>query len=194
MYVAGSHSLAPDVYEVADAAAGKDAQGSLAAARPIDPEASGGAANIGGRLVVCVGCTTACSVLLCPALSCSPLSHTCRPACHLPAAEGMNGLMAAPGGEVCPAVMPVPFAGLGDDITSNSVVCCVYQLPPHRTHSVQLLPGAQEEVRQAGRRLGRAAPIRRLCCCCAAFVKCGVCTYVAHPAWMRCSVPLQMSF
>ncbi|KAI3438142.1 hypothetical protein D9Q98_000583 [Chlorella vulgaris] len=99
MYVAGSHSLAPDVYEVADAAAGKDAQGSLAAARPIDPEAS----------------------------------------------EGMNGLMAAPGGEVCPAVMPVPFAGLGDDITSNSVVCCVYQLPPHRTHSVQLLPGAQEE-------------------------------------------------
>jgi hypothetical protein len=58
----------------------------------------------------------------------------------------MNGLIAAPGGEVCPAVLPAPFTGIGDDITSNSVVCCVFKLPPHHKHSVQLLPGAEEEV------------------------------------------------
>lgn len=66
----------------------------------------------------------------------------------------MNGLMAAPGGEVCPAVLPAPFPGLGDDITSNSVVCCVYKLPPHRKHSVALLPGAKEDVSRQGSRAG----------------------------------------
>ncbi|KAL4441265.1 hypothetical protein ABPG77_011502 [Micractinium sp. CCAP 211/92] len=99
LYVAGSHSLAPDVYELAEACEGKSGAERLAAMREMDPGAS----------------------------------------------EGMNGLMAAPGGEVCPAVLPTPFRGLGDDITSNSVVCCVYKLPPHHKHSVALLPGAQED-------------------------------------------------
>jgi hypothetical protein len=41
LYLAGSHSLVPDVCEVADATQGQDEQAKLAAARPIDPEASG---------------------------------------------------------------------------------------------------------------------------------------------------------
>lgn len=83
----------------------------------------------------------------------------------------MNGLIAAPGGEVCPAVLPAPFRGLGDDITSNSVVCCVYKLPPHRKHSVALLPGAKEDVS------GRASwavvkdPSRALQACCVAHAR-----------------------
>ncbi|KAL4452283.1 hypothetical protein ABPG75_007945 [Micractinium tetrahymenae] len=99
LYVAGSHSLAPDVYELADACEGKSSAEKLAAMREMDPDAS----------------------------------------------EGMNGLIAAPAGEVCPAVLPAPFRGLGNDITSNSVVCCVYKLPPHHKHSVALLPGAKED-------------------------------------------------
>ena len=41
LYVAGSHSLAPDVFEVAEAGEGKDVAGKLEAARTLDPEASG---------------------------------------------------------------------------------------------------------------------------------------------------------
>lgn len=58
----------------------------------------------------------------------------------------MNGFIAAPGGEVCPAVLPAPFRGLGEDLTSNNVVCCVFKLPEHHKHSTQLLPGAREDV------------------------------------------------
>ncbi len=82
------------------------------------------------------------------------------PRCGPASAEGMNGLMAAPGGEVCPAVLPTPFRGLGDDITSNSVVCCVYKLPPHHKHSAALLPGAQEDVRWPGQLGVRRGPYR----------------------------------
>lgn len=60
--------------------------------------------------------------------------------------DGMCGFIAPPAGEACPAVVPVPFSGLGDDITSNSVVCCVYKLPLHHLHVPKLLPGAVEEV------------------------------------------------
>lgn len=72
--------------------------------------------------------------------------HLTRPFPRPTRAEGMNGFIAAPGGEVCPAVLPAPFRGLGEDITSNNVVCCVYKLPPHHKHSTQLLPGAREDV------------------------------------------------
>ncbi|PSC72218.1 5 -3 exoribonuclease 2 [Micractinium conductrix] len=97
LYVSGSHSMTPDVYELAEATA--DKKDKAAAARPMDPAAT----------------------------------------------EGMNGYMIPPNGEVCPAVLPTPFKGLGDDITSNSVVCCVYKLPQHHPHSVALLPGALED-------------------------------------------------
>ncbi len=59
----------------------------------------------------------------------------------------MAGFIAPPAGEPCPAVVPAPFESLGDDITSNSVVCCVYKLPQHTPHLTHLLPGAVEEVR-----------------------------------------------
>ncbi len=62
------------------------------------------------------------------------------------ASEGMSGSIAPPAGEPCPAVVPAPFESLGEDITSNSVVCCVYKLPQHKPHATQLLPGAVEEV------------------------------------------------
>lgn len=43
VYVAGTHGLAPDIFEVAEAAGGgADAGAKLAAAKAIDPEASGG--------------------------------------------------------------------------------------------------------------------------------------------------------
>ena len=61
--------------------------------------------------------------------------------------EGMAGKIAPPGGDPCPAVIPAPFNGLGDDITTNSVVCCTYILPDHKPHVAKLLPGAVEEVR-----------------------------------------------
>ena len=48
-------------------------------------------------------------------------------------------------------MLPAPFDGLGPDLTSNSVVCCVFRLPEHHKHEVALLPGAQEEVRLGGR-------------------------------------------
>jgi len=107
LYIPGSHSLAPDVYEVA-AAVGDDTKNDntdggekiAAAVRKIDPTAS----------------------------------------------EGMAGSIAAPSGESCPAVIPAPFSGLGDDITTNSVVCCAYMLPPHKPHVANLLPGAVEEA------------------------------------------------
>ncbi|GAB4819079.1 hypothetical protein N2152v2_006125 [Parachlorella kessleri] len=102
MYIAGSHALAPEVYELAEAVADKpdrDDAARLAAMRELDVEAS----------------------------------------------EGMAGFIAPPAGEPCPAVVPAPFESLGDDITSNSVVCCVYKLPQHTPHLTHLLPGAVEE-------------------------------------------------
>jgi 5'-3' exoribonuclease 2 len=106
LYISGSHSLAPDVYEAAAAAEdvkNKDdddgGQELAAATREIDPTAS----------------------------------------------EGMAGSIAAPSGDPCPAVIPAPFSGLGDDITTNSVVCCAYILPSHKPHVAKLLPGAVEE-------------------------------------------------
>lgn len=59
--------------------------------------------------------------------------------------EGMSGYILPPNGEVCPMIIPSPFSGLGDDITSNSVVCCAYKLPEHKAHKTHLLPGAEEE-------------------------------------------------
>lgn len=58
----------------------------------------------------------------------------------------MEGYIAPPAGEPCPAVVPAPFRGVGGDITSNSVVCCVYKLPDKKPHITKLLPGAVEEV------------------------------------------------
>jgi 5'-3' exoribonuclease 2 len=60
--------------------------------------------------------------------------------------DGMGGYMIPPNGDVCPMVIPTPFSGLGEDITANSVVCCVYKLPEHQPHKTQLLPGAIEET------------------------------------------------
>jgi 5'-3' exoribonuclease 2 len=94
LYMPGSHSLAPDVYEIAAAAGENDNT-----PREIDPAAS----------------------------------------------EGMSGSIAAPSGDPCPTVIPAPFPGIGDDITTNSVVCCAYILPPHKPHVAKLLPGAVEE-------------------------------------------------
>lgn len=105
LYVSGSHSLAPDIFEVAAAAEDTpDPAAKLAAAREIDPAVSG----------------------------------------------GMAGRIAPPGGDPCPAVVPAPFSGLGEDITTNSAVCCTYMLPPHRQHIARLLPGAVEEVSGLG--------------------------------------------
>jgi 5'-3' exoribonuclease 2 len=95
LYIPGSHSLAPDVYEVAAAAADENSN----TPQEIDPAAS----------------------------------------------EGMAGSIAAPSGDPCPAVIPAPFPGIGDDITTNSVVCCAYLLPAHKPHVTKLLPGAVEE-------------------------------------------------
>ncbi|KAG7673428.1 hypothetical protein Ndes2526B_g03127 [Nannochloris sp. 'desiccata'] len=109
LYISGSHSLAPDVYEVAAATVDtnnkhdvNDGETCPAATREIDPGAS----------------------------------------------EGMAGSIAAPSGDPCPAVIPAPFSGLGGDITTNSVVCCAYILPPHKPHVAALLPGAVEEEPQ----------------------------------------------
>lgn len=60
--------------------------------------------------------------------------------------DGMSGYIMPPNGEACPLVIPVPFSGLGEDITTNTVVCCVYLLPEHKPHQTSLLPGAYEEV------------------------------------------------
>ena len=60
---------------------------------------------------------------------------------------GMSGYILPPNGEASPVVVPAPFQGLGEDITSNSVVCTVFMLPQHKPHITKLLPGALEEVR-----------------------------------------------
>ena len=57
MYVSGSHSLAPDIFELAEACEGMDAAAKLAAARPLDPNASG---EWVGRWVGVVPACTAC--------------------------------------------------------------------------------------------------------------------------------------
>lgn len=59
--------------------------------------------------------------------------------------DGMSGYIIPPNGEVCPMIVPSPFTGLGEDLTSNAVVCCVYKLPEHQPHNTSLLPGAIEE-------------------------------------------------
>lgn len=59
--------------------------------------------------------------------------------------DGMSGYIIPPNGEVCPMIVPAPFPGLGEDLTSNAVVCCVYKLPEHKPHNTKLLPGAVEE-------------------------------------------------
>lgn len=59
--------------------------------------------------------------------------------------DGMAGLMIPPAGDPCPAVVPAPFENLGDDVTSNMAVCCVYKLPKHLPHVPRLLEGALEE-------------------------------------------------
>ncbi len=59
--------------------------------------------------------------------------------------DGMSGFMIPPNGEVCPMIVPCPFQGLGEDLTTNAVVCCVYKLPEHQSHITRLLPGAVEE-------------------------------------------------
>jgi len=100
LYVAGTHPLAPDMFQAEAAANGTDDASRLAAAMEIDASASG----------------------------------------------GMSGSMAPPAGDVCPTVISAPSNGLGEDITANSVVCCVYMLPPHKPHVTRLLPGAVEEV------------------------------------------------
>ena len=165
--MSGSHSLAPDIFELAEACEGMDAAAKLAAARPLDPNASG-EWGFGVLHALAVRANSLSDCLL----SHTALQQPCLtlPAARLPcpalAAESMNGLIAAPGGEVCPAVLPAPFTGIGDDITSNSVVCCVFKLPPHHKHSVQLLPGAEEEVGAAatvGKAGERAQGLPRLC-------------------------------
>lgn len=115
-----------------------------------------------GTLCCRGGCHTA--LLHCMAICVLHCRHS-RPITQF-LAEGMNGLLAAPAGEACPAVLPSPFSGLGDDITSNSVVCAVFKLPPHHPHDVHLLPGAQEEVRACGLR-GRegGGAVGCLSCC-----------------------------
>jgi 5'-3' exonuclease len=59
--------------------------------------------------------------------------------------DGMSGLIAPPSGDPCPTIITAPFKGLGEDITTNSVVCGVYLLPPHQPHVSRLLPGAEED-------------------------------------------------
>ena len=99
LYIAGSHAMAPDAFEVAAAAADLEDSQKISAAREIDATTS----------------------------------------------QGMSGSIAPPGGDPCPAVVPAPFAGLGDDITTNSVVCCTFILPEHRPHVAALLLGAVED-------------------------------------------------
>ena len=194
LYVAGSHSLAPDVFEVAEAGEGKDVAGKLEAARTLDPEASG-EEGAGGCGRACMRAARGarlwgrsakvqprgwrlgapCALPGRPSLAClaapcalaptgcsNPSAPPPRPL--PPPADGMNGVIVAAQGEACPSVMAAPYPGLGDDITSNSVVCCMYKLPPHHRHSVHLLPGAREEVSSQGRRpAGQGS--RRLTAC-----------------------------
>lgn len=166
LYVSGSHSLAPDLHELAGECEGLDPAAKLAKARPMDPAASGEPAPAPRP---CRPAPPDPAAKLC---TCCHAAHVLRPPwrppmplhpCRRPA-EGMNGLAAAPAGEACPAVLPAPFTGLGQDITSNSVVCCVYKLPPHRPHSVQLMPGAVEDVRCVRLGAGRGRWLQQLGC------------------------------
>ena len=100
LYVAGSHPLAPDIFEISESVAGVADEERIRKAQKIDASSS----------------------------------------------HGMAGSLAPISGEPCPAVIPVPYRGLGDDITSNSVVAAAYILPDHRPHILGLLPGAQEDA------------------------------------------------
>jgi hypothetical protein len=84
--VSGSHSLAPDIFELAEACEGMDAAAKLAAARPLDPNASG---EWVGGWVLClralhVGAArylTVCSF----ALASKAAQHLLTSSCHPPA-------------------------------------------------------------------------------------------------------------
>ena len=60
-------------------------------------------------------------------------------------AGGMVGELRAPGGEVCPMLVPAPFS-LGEDITTNTVCCATYCNPPHQRHTCRPLPDQSLEV------------------------------------------------
>lgn len=61
---------------------------------------------------------------------------------------GMVGELLAPGGEVCPMVVPAPFK-VGEDITTNGVCCAAYRNPPHQRHTSRPLPDQSLEVASA---------------------------------------------
>ena len=154
--MAGTHPLAPDMFEVAEAGggAGADAAARAAAGKELDHVASGEGrggwrgeewAGRSGRESKGEGRRGGGA---CPPLPPGPHPHPTPTQPPAAAPEGMHGRIAPPGGEACPAVIHVPFDGVGEDITTNSVVCATYSLPPHRPHLVALLPGAVEEVRE----------------------------------------------
>ncbi len=55
------------------------------------------------------------------------------------------GELLAPGGEVCPMVVPAPFK-VGQDITTNGVCCAAFRDPPHQRHISRPLPDQSLEV------------------------------------------------
>ena len=149
MFVAGTHPLAPEVCELADAVGeGADEGARLAAMRELDAEVSerrrrpalGGA--LGARPARCrPPCPCAvppASVSICAHGEAARQASKSFTRCSLPsrhwvtslatpcpaqASDSMAGSIAPPAGEACPAVVPAPYyKELGPDLTSNSVV------------------------------------------------------------------------
>lgn len=54
----------------------------------------------------------------------------------------MHGTLLLCGGEACPSMLPAPF-DLGEDITSNKVLCASYCLPAPLPHQPVILEGTQ---------------------------------------------------
>lgn len=52
--------------------------------------------------------------------------------------RGVSGFLLHPDGDICPPVVHAPF-NLGEDLTSNDVLCVVYKLPPHKRHEPRIM-------------------------------------------------------
>lgn len=84
--------------------------------------------------------------------------------CHWHVTGGMVGELLAPGGEVCPMVVPAPFK-VGQDITTNGVCCAAFRNLPHQRHTSRPLPDQSLEVSLAVLLLVS-------------------CSYACHPKWL----------
>lgn len=93
--------------------------------------------------------------------------------------DGMAGSLLCVG-ETCPAVVPAPYEGLGDDITGNAVCMAAFINPPQQVHRCCLLEGAVPDVSYVEECLRKGK------CCCIGKRKChtGPCgtLVIADPA------------